>query len=411
MPRLLQFRAMSLLHTHPYATLLGASSALIALLILLHKIVLRVQAVWRARVHGPLRFQQMVFLSQEHLSDWVAGLATVVWWIAALLLIWAYLGFAFDAFPATRGWASRLVVFVVDPALEILQAVVSYLPRLLVVALIVLATRGILKVMRLLATGLEKRLIVLPGFHFYWAEPTYRLVRIIAWIFALAIALPFLPGARSEGFKGISLMVGLLISLGGSGTVANLMGGVQLSFMSPYRVGDFIRIGDHEGTVVERNLLHTRLRTLFNQVVTLPNSAIVSGAVINLSALAKDRGLRVFAGVTLGYDAPWRRVHELLLEAASKVQGLREQPGPFVQQTSLNDSHVSYQVNVFLQEPERRPQALSELNAAIQDAFNAGGVEILSPAYHALRDGNTLTTPAAERPDGYQAPGFRIQPG
>ncbi|HJW10030.1 MAG TPA: mechanosensitive ion channel domain-containing protein, partial [Holophagaceae bacterium] len=188
-------------------------------------------------------------------------------------------------------------------------------------------------------------------------------------------------------------------------------GGVQLSFMSPYRVGDFIRIGDHEGTVVERNLLHTRLRTLFNQVVTLPNSAIVSGAVINLSALAKDRGLRIFATTTLRYDAPWRKVHELMLEAASSVPGLREEPRPYVLQTSLNDSHVTYQVNVFMQEPELRPQALSALHAALQDAFNTAGLELLSPAYHALRDGNALTLPAGHRPEGYEAPGFRVQQG
>ncbi|HJW08198.1 MAG TPA: mechanosensitive ion channel domain-containing protein, partial [Holophagaceae bacterium] len=249
---------MILLEQHPYATLAGATSALIALLILLHKLVARLQAEWRGRVHHPLRFQQMEFLSAEHLGAWVAGLARLLGWILDALLIWAYLGIAFGTFPATREWATDLLALIVNPAWEMLKAVVGYLPRLLVVLLIVLAARGILKVLRLVATGIEKRLIVLPGFHFYWAEPTYRLSRILVWIFALAIALPFLPGARSEGFKGISIMVGLLISLGGSGTVANLMGGVQLSFMSPYRVGDFIRIGDHEGTVVERNLLHTR---------------------------------------------------------------------------------------------------------------------------------------------------------
>jgi small-conductance mechanosensitive channel len=215
------------------------------------------------------------------------------------------------------------------------------------------------------------------------------------------VAYPYLPGSDSAAFKGVSVFGGLLLTLGSAGVVGQAMSGLVLMYSRGFKVGDFVQIGNTMGTVVGLGLLSTRVRTTKNEYVTLPNGVVVSGAVINLSA-AQDQAhhLTIYSSVTIGYDVPWRQVHELMIEAAKATEGVLAEPPPFVLQRALNDWYVEYQVNAAI-DPQRAPELpgfYSRLHGNIQDAFWAAGVEILSPSYFAVRDGNTATIPPEHRP-------------
>jgi small-conductance mechanosensitive channel len=192
--------------------------------------------------------------------------------------------------------------------------------------------------------------------------------------------------------------------------VANVIAGVIQTYTGAFRVGDVIKIGEVSGIVVEKRLLSTEVRTFKNEEVFIPNAAVISSNVMNYSKMARGKGVIFYTTVTIGYDAPWRKIHELLVTAAVETPDIQADPAPFVLQTSLNDYHVSYQLNCYTRRPDRMMKIYSALHASIQDHFNAAGVEIMSPTFSALRDGNTVTIPPEQRPEGYQPPGFRIEP-
>jgi small-conductance mechanosensitive channel len=188
-----------------------------------------------------------------------------------------------------------------------------------------------------------------------------------------------------------------------------MIGGVMITSMRPFRLGDVIQVGDTRGTVVEKSLLVTRIRTPKNVEVTLPNATVLGSQILNYTAQSKERALLLHTTVTIGYDVPWRQVHDLLLEAARTAEGILQDPPPFVNQTGLDDFYVSYQLNAATKDPERMNEIYSRLHEAIQDAFFKAGVEIMSPHFAALRDGNTAAIPEADRPAGYEPTAFRIQ--
>lgn len=324
------------------------------------------------------------------------------------LLGYLYLSIIFSFFPATRGLASRLFQFAMGPLKTLFQAIVGYLPNLFFLVLIALATRYLLKMVHVVFKGIQSGSLRLPNFHPEWAEPTYRLARIFVFAFALVMAFPYLPGSGSEAFKGVSLFFGLVFSLGSSGVVSNAVGGVLITYMRPFQMGDRISVGETVGDVVEKSLLVTRLRTIKNVDVTIPNSIILGAQVQNFSANAKAQGLILHSTVTIGYDAPWRTVHALLIAAANATEGILPEPKPFVLQTSLDDFYVSYQINAYTDQASRMAAIYSGLHANIQEQFNQGGVEIMSPHYRAERDGNQTTIPAEHLPTDYVTPSFRI---
>lgn len=208
----------------------------------------------------------------------------------------------------------------------------------------------------------------------------------------------------------MSIFLGVLISIGSGSSVGNVLAGITLTYMRPYRVGDRVQFGDTIGDVLEKSLLVTRLRTIKNVEVVIPNSTILGGMIQNFSAMARNRGLILHTTATIGYDVPWRQVHELLIRAAQNTEGILLEPVPFVLQTALNDFNISYQLNAFTDRPNEFEFIYSRLHQNIQDSFNKAGVEIMSPNYLALRDGNTVTTPEADRPPHYQPPSFRVNP-
>ena len=232
--------------------------------------------------------------------------------------------------------------------------------------------------------------------------------RFLIWAFTIILIYPYLPGSDSRVFQGVSVFIGLLVSLTSASILGNLVAGFALTFTRAFQVGDRIRVGDNVGDVVEKTMAVTKIRTIKNEIITIPNSKIQSSEVINYSALAAESGLIIHTTVTIGYDAPWKQVHQLLIDAAKATDLLMISPEPFVLQTSLDDFYVSYQINAYTRNASKMAVILSDLHKNIQESFNNSGVEIMSPHYRALRDGNRIAIPDDHIPDQYTRPSFGV---
>jgi small-conductance mechanosensitive channel len=240
--------------------------------------------------------------------------------------------------------------------------------------------------MRLFFHEIEKEALTFKGFYPEWAQPSYRIGRLLVIAFAAVMAFPYIPGSESSAFKGISIFLGVLFSLGSTSFIANILAGYTLTYRRVFKIGDRVKIADFIGDVVETKLQVTHLHTVKNEEIIVPNSMIVSGHVINYSSLAREKGLILHTTVTIGYDAPWRQVHAMLLMAAEKTPGLLREPAPFVLQKSLGDFYVNYELNVHTDNPLEMTKLYSELHQNIQDVFNEYGVQIMSPAYESDPD-------------------------
>ncbi|MBI4893992.1 MAG: mechanosensitive ion channel family protein [Acidobacteria bacterium] len=320
------------------------------------------------------------------------------------------LSYTFGLFPQTANISTTFLDYLKSVFTGIASGFLQYLPNGGVVIIVALLTHYLLSALKLMATAIQHGDLSIPGFHPEMSKPTFQLVRILVCIFALVVAFPYLPGSGSDAFKGISIMVGVLISFGSGSSVSNILAGLVLTYMRPFRVGDRVKIADALGDVLEKTLLVTRVRTIKNVEVVIPNSAILGNQILNYSAMVRTRGLILHTTITIGYDAPWREVHQALIDAALATEAILPDPRPFVLQTSLNDFNVAYEINAYTDRPNEFEFTYARLHSNIQDSFNRAGIEIMSPNYFAVRDGNTVTIPEAHRPPGYTPPGFRIEP-
>jgi len=298
-----------------------------------------------------------------------------------LLVVLAWLQAAFGAVPMTRGYAMAVLQYLLDPVETLWQGFLAHVGDLFFILVVLILSRYLLKFLRWLAGEARTGSVRLPGIEPESALSVYKIVRLVVIAFAAMIVYPYIPGSSSAAFKGISLFGGALFTLGASGTVGNFIGGIVLVFMGHYRLGDRIRLGDVIGDVTDMSLLVTRIRTPKNEVVSIPNAAIMGGQLVNYSKRAREEGLILHTSVTIGYDTPWRRVHELLLAAARRTDGLLESPAPFVLQTQLADFFVGYELNAHTRLPNDMPRLYSDLHQNIQDEFNRAGVQIMSPHY------------------------------
>ncbi len=321
------------------------------------------------------------------------GFLRLAFFVFALFVLFTLFSFALSLFPATAEVSGAVLTSASNLLATLAANVISYLPNLAVLIFVAIATYIAIWFSRTLAAALEAGAVTIGGFHADWAIPTYGLVKILLILFALVVAFPYLPGGDSQALKGASIFIGVLVSLGSGSAMGNVVSGVILTYMRPFRIGDRVQIGDTVGDIVEKSLLVTRLRTIKNVEVILPNSAVLGAHILNYTAHSTGPGLILHTTVTLGYDAPWRTVEELLIQAALSTPGILADPKPFVLQTSLNDSHISYELNATTREPARMAELYSTLHRQIQESFNSAGVEIMSPMYLSLRDGNNSTTP------------------
>jgi small-conductance mechanosensitive channel len=329
--------------------------------------------------------------------------------LVILILVYAYLTAVFSRFPWTQGWSWQLAHFATQRTLAILKVLLLGLPGLFTIAVVVILFRWLVKVSDRFFDAVESGAIHLGTFHPELARPSRRMAKIGLWIFALLVAYPYIPGSSSKAVQGASLLIGLMLSLGSTGFVGNMIAGLVLTYSRSFRVGDRVRLGEHVGDVVNLGFFATKLRSIRNEEITIPNGAVASGAIVNYTRLAHEGGLILHTEVTIGYDAEWRRVHALLIEAAERVSGVEREPAAWVYQRSLNDYHVSYELNCVTRDPHAQLRLYSDLHAEIQDAFSRAGIEILSPSYQAIRDANAPALPAEPTGPRPQPGGFRIR--
>jgi small-conductance mechanosensitive channel len=329
--------------------------------------------------------------------------------VAGLVLTYSWLAAVMRRFPYTRPWGESLRSALLSALATAGRSVVDQLPSLLTVLGIVLVTRFFVRVVSGFFGAVERGSVALPWVHQETAQPTRRIMVAMLWLFALVISYEYLPGADSDVFKGVSVFVGLVISLGSSGIMNQVMSGLMVTYSRALRPGDFVRIADVEGTVTHLGTLSTKVRTPRNEEITIPNAVVVSNATTNFSRHAERDGVFAPTSVTIGYDQPWRQVHALLILAAERTKGVRQTPKPVVLQTALADFYVQYTLLVCLDNPARRLPTLNELHGNIQDAFNEYGVQIMSPNYEADPEGRKVVPPdrwydaPAAPPSGPQA--------
>jgi small-conductance mechanosensitive channel len=301
----------------------------------------------------------------------------------ASVVVYSWLTFVLRRFPYTRPWGEALRGFLFERVTAFGTSILNAIPDLFSVALIVLLTRMLTKLVALVFDAVEQGRTAVPWIYPETAPPTRRLVTGLLWLFALALAYPYLPGSDTDAFKGVSVFIGLMISLGSSGIVNQMMSGLTLTYSRALRTGDFVRVGDVEGTVTNLGGLSTKLKTPRGEEVTIPNAVVTSLQTTNYSRFADSEGVFAATSVTIGYDTPWRQVRALLLIAARRTAGVRSMPAPIVRQTGLRDFYVEYTLLVCPENPARRAPVLDELHGHIQDAFNEYGVQIMSPNYEA----------------------------
>jgi small-conductance mechanosensitive channel len=363
---------------------------------------------WRGTVIPSLRIQRFELLPADRITDFAIGVARLLRLAVVLLLLYSYLSLVLGFFPWTRGYARILLDYVLSPLRLVRDAAVAYLPNVFFIAVIIVISYYIIKFVRILFTEIGKGSITLPSFYPEWAEPTYKIVRVLILVLTAIVIFPYVPGAKSPAFQGISIFVGVLLSLGSTSAVANVVAGVILTYMRAFKVGDRVKIADTVGDVMEKTLLITRVRTIKNVEITIANAMVLNSHIINFSSSARREGLILHTSVTIGYDAPWRIVHQLLIDAALECEHILKTPNPFVFQTALDDFYVHYEINAFTDQPSLMARIYSDLHEKIQDKFNEAGVEIMSSHYANVRDGNRTTIPDAYLPETYKTPPFQL---
>ena len=355
-----------------------------------------------------LSYKDYTFLTAEQEMQVILFLVKIFRWLVYAILLYISIPIIFSIFPFSRNWADALINLIWSPFKIVLFAIWDYLPNLFSILVIYFVMKYFIRFVKYIFHEIEAEKLNISGFHSDWAIPTYSIVKFLLYAFMFVLIFPHLPGSDSNIFKGVSVFIGILFSLGSSSAIANMVAGLVITYMRPFKIGDRIKISDVTGDVIEKTLLVTRIRTVNNEVVTIPNSSVLNGNTINYSVEAKERGLIIHTTVTIGYDVPWKKVQQVLVDAALRTAMVNNEPKPFVLQTSLEDFYVAYQINAYTNEASKQGSIYSNLHQNIQDLCNERGIEILSPHYRAARDGNMTTIPADYLPEDYKMPGFNV---
>ena len=359
---------------------------------LFNKLKVRIQRLKDTKLR-PISIQDYELLDTQKQVNLLVFLASLLRYAVMLLQLILTVPLLFAIFPQTKDLAYKLFSYIWDPIKSIFLGIVEYIPNLFTIFVIWLAVKYLVRLVRYLASEIQSERLKIGGFYADWAMPTFHIVRFLLYAFMIAMIYPYLPGSKSGVFQGISVFVGLIVSLGSSTVIGNIIAGLVITYMRPFKLGDRIKLNDTTGNVIEKTPLVTRIRTPKNEVVTIPNSFIMSSHTVNFSQSARDYGLIIHSEVSVGYDIPWRKTHQLLVEAALNTPGVVDDPRPFVLETSLQDYYPVYQVNAYIKDANQLAQVYSDLHQNIQDRFNEEGIEIMSPHYIATRDGSETTIP------------------
>ena len=369
-----------------HATVSAAIATAVALLLTIlliwvaHRVLAALERRYRNRIRS-VGVQSFQIVRAETLWNGLRSTVSLLRLLALLTILFVYLQYVLALFPWTRATGNRLAGYVTGPLQSLGQGIVAQIPSLIFLAILFFITRYALKLVRLYFGAVERGTVRISGFESEWAQPTYRLVRIGIVAFALVVAYPYIPGSSSDAFKGITIFMGILFSLGSSSAIANIIAGYMLSYRRAFRVNDRVKIGDVTGDVTEVRMQVTHLKTTKNEEVVVPNSSILNNEVINYSSNARRDGLILHTEVGIGYETPWRQVEGMLLLAAERTKGLLKSPPPFVRETKLGDFAVTYELNAYCADAQQMGVLYTEMHRNILDVFNEYGVQIMTPAY------------------------------
>ena len=320
-----------------------------------------------------------------------------------------YLPLVFRFIPETEEYAKAVFEIVIGPIRIAVFAVLNFIPDLIRIFVIIYMTKYVLKFLKYVTGELEREALRLDGFYADWAKPTYNLIKVVVIVFASVICWQYIPGHDSTAFQGLGIFFGVLFSLGSTAAISNIVAGVVITYMRPFKLGDRVEIGNTIGDVTERSLLVTRVRTIKNVDVTVPNSTILGNHIINFSKnAAEEVGVILHTSVTIGYDVPSGEVIKALVKGAKSTPMILGTPEPFVLVKSLDDFYIHYEINCHTKQPEKGALIYSHLHESIKNELHNAGIEIVSPHYNAVRDGNMLTVPPENIPKGFVKPGFKV---
>jgi small-conductance mechanosensitive channel len=377
-------------HSLNFSTRLGIALGIVAVLALLIWLIWQFFKRLSQKVSlsagdkiKPLVIKKLKLLTAQQIIDTIIFFFFLLKYLVTALLLFITLPLVFSLFPVTRNLATTLFGYILHPLRDIAVGIINYIPKLIIIIIIVTITRYLTKALKFFSIHIDKGKLVIPGFYAEWAEPTYRILQVLLWAFTVALAYPYLPGSDSKVFQGISVFLGIIFSLGSTSAIGNLVAGLVITYMRPFKIGDRVQIKDSTGFVVEKNLMVVRLKTHKNEYVTFPNTLILSSGIINYNTSSDEdeEGLILNAEVTFGYETPWQTVHEILINAALETDQVLKKPKPFVLQTGLDDFYARYQINCYTKAVDRVPKIYAALYENIQNGFRKAGLDMTSPHY------------------------------
>jgi len=331
----------------------------------------------------PLVIKNLKLLTIKQIISIIHALLRLFKYFLTVFILFLTVPLAFSFFPSTKELATTMFNHILTPVKNIAIGIVKYIPNLITIIIIIVITRYVLRGIKLFTTQIERGKLVIPGFYADWAAPTYRILQVLLWAFTVAVVYPYLPGSDSRAFQGVSVFIGIIFSLGSSNAIGNLVAGLVITYMRPFKIGDRVQIKDITGFVVEKTLMVVRLKTHKNEYVTFPNIMILGSSIINYNTSSDEDedGLILHTEISFGYSTPWQTIHEILINAALATEFVLKKPKPFVLQTKLDDFYACYQINCYTKEVARIPGIYAELYENIQNGFKEAGLDMTTPYY------------------------------
>jgi small-conductance mechanosensitive channel len=334
----------------------------------------------------PLTIKKLKILSAKQIIDTILVLLRILKYLIMVFQLFLAVPIVFSIFPATKSLAHTLFGYILNPLKEIVIKTVRYIPNLFTIIIIILITRYVIRTLKFFSVQITKGKMIIPGFYADWAEPSYKILQVLLWAFTVAIIYPYLPGSDSKAFQGVSVFVGIIFSLGSSSAIGNLVAGIVITYMRPFKIGDRVQIKDITGFVVEKNLMVVRLKTHKNEYVTFPNTIILSSGIINYNTSSDEdaEGLILNTEITFGYATPWQTIHEILINAALITSHVQKSPKPFVLQTAMDDFYARYQINCYTKAVDKVPAIYAQLYENIQNGFHDAGIDMTAAHYEVI---------------------------
>jgi small-conductance mechanosensitive channel len=331
----------------------------------------------------PLVIRKLKVLTTKQILGIIEFFLRIIKYVIAFFQIFLTLPVIFSLFSATRKFAMSIFDYILNTLKDFGISIGKYIPKLITIIIIILITHYLLRGIKFFVTHIERGRVAIPGFYPEWAQPTYKILRVLLWAFSFALMYPYLPGADSKAFQGVSVFIGIIFSIGSTSAIGNLIAGLVITYMRPFKIGDRVQIKEITGFVVEKNLMVVRIKTHKNEYVTFPNVIILGSNIINYNTSSDEdeEGLILYTEITYAYSVPWETIHELLINAALETDYVQKRPKPFVLQTKLDDFYTRYQINCYTKEVDKVPLIYSLLYQNIQNGFREAKLDMTAPHF------------------------------